>query len=95
MYTNEKNIKEAIDQLLDTYKLRGKMNEKKLIASWEKVMGKAIAKYTTNLFIKNQQLYVELSSAVLRSELNMGKEQICKMLNDEVGAEVIKKVNVI
>ncbi|MDX1784359.1 MAG: DciA family protein, partial [Aequorivita vladivostokensis] len=37
-------------------------------------------------------LYVQLSSSVLREELSYGKEKIVKLLNEELGKELIKKV---
>ncbi len=69
------------------------LNEKRLIDAWKEVLGPAIASYTTDLFIKNQILYVHLTSAVLREELMMGRELLVKNLNRYVGATVI--VNII
>jgi predicted nucleic acid-binding Zn ribbon protein len=89
---NEFTLKEAIDQLLQTYKLDGKLNEVKLMNSWEQIMGPAIQKYTRNLYINSRVLYVELSSAPLREELSYGRSKIVKMLNEAVGASVIDDV---
>ena len=57
------------------------------------VVGPAITKYTSNLYIKNQILYVHLTSSVLRQELMMGRDLLVKNLNKQVGAQVI--VNII
>ena len=46
---NEHSIKEAIELLLKAYKLDDRLAEKKLISSWETVMGKMIAKHTMDL----------------------------------------------
>ncbi len=89
---NEHSLKEVIDKLLKTYKLDEKLAERKLIASWESVMGVMIAKHTKDLFIKHKQLFVTLDSAALRNELSLAKTKIVKMLNDEVGTEVINDV---
>lgn len=89
---NEHSLKEAIDQLLKAYKLDDKMAEKRLIASWDSVMGAMIAKHTKDLAIRNKQLFVTLDSSALRNELSMAKTKIIKMLNDEVGQEVINEV---
>lgn len=56
--------------------------------SWE-----AIARYTTNIYIKNQVLFVHLSSSVLRQELMMSRQLLIRNLNSQVGAQVI--VNII
>jgi predicted nucleic acid-binding Zn ribbon protein len=89
---NEHTLKEAIDQLLKTYKLDDRLTEKRLIASWESVMGEMIAKHTTDIYIKHQQLFVTLDSAALRNELLLAKSKIVKMLNDSVGREIINEV---
>lgn len=69
------------------------LNEKRLIDSWKEVLGPTIASYTQDLYIRNQILYVHLTSAVLRQELMMERELLVKSLNRHVGAAVI--VNII
>lgn len=89
---NEHSLKDAIDLLLKTYKLDEKLAEKRLISSWEHVMGAMIAKHTTDIYIKHKQLFVTLDSSALRNELMLAKSKIVKMLNDAVGTEVINEV---
>ncbi len=89
---NEHSLKEVIEQLLKAYKLDDKLAERRLIASWESVMGAMIAKHTKDLFIRNKQLFVTLDSSTLRNELFMAKSKIIKMLNEEAGSEVINDV---
>lgn len=89
---NEHSLKEAIDHLLKAYRLDDKMLEKRLINSWDKVMGKMIAKHTKELVIRNKQLFVTLDSSALRNELAMAKTKIVQMLNEEVGKEIINEI---
>jgi len=89
---NEHSLKEVIDKLLKVYKLDEKLAERKLIASWQSVMGVMIANHTKDLYIKHKQLFVTLDSAALRNELSLAKTKIVKMLNDQVGTEVINDV---
>ena len=44
------------------------------------------------LHIKNQTLYVHITSPVLRQELSMGRDRILKNLNHHVGAQVITNI---
>ena len=55
-------------------------------------MGNGVNNYTQNVALRNETLYVELTSAVLRQELSYGKEKIVKMINEELGKEVVKNV---
>ena len=50
------------------------------------------ANYTSNLYIRNQTLYVHLTSAALRQELMMGREKLVRALNQKVGATVITNI---
>ena len=46
----------------------------------------------SNLYIRNQTLYVHLTSAALRQELMMGREKLVRALNQKVGATVITNI---
>jgi len=60
--------------------------------AWHTVMGEAISKYTTQVLLERDTLFVQLSSSVLREELSYGKEKILKLLNDELGKKLVKKL---
>lgn len=89
---NEHTLKDAIEHLMKTYKLDDRLAEKRLISSWENVMGVMIAKHTTDIYIKHQQLFVTLDSAALRNELSLAKSKIVKMLNEGAGRNVINEI---
>lgn len=89
MRSNTNTLKEAIDDLLNAYHLSGKLDEHRLLSSWEGVMGKMIAKHTKEIFIKDKVLTVKLDSAVLREELSYAKTKMIKLLNDSMGKEVV------
>ena len=89
---NEQTMKEAIAAMLDVYRLRGRLSEQQLLASWEKVLGSVVARRTDKLYIKNKILFAHLSSAALRQELHYEREKIKDLLNKEVGAEVITDI---
>jgi predicted nucleic acid-binding Zn ribbon protein len=89
---SEFTLKEVISQLLDAYRWGNKLDEVKLVESWEKVVGGIIGRHTTNMQVRNKILYVKLDSAVLRSELHMAKSKIVESLNKEVGKDVIEDI---
>lgn len=85
-------IGNLIQQYLRRESLDSPLNQHRLIESWGQLLGAHIASYTQELFIRNQTLYVRLSSAVLRQELLMGKELLIRKLNENVGATVITNI---
>jgi predicted nucleic acid-binding Zn ribbon protein len=89
---NEYTLKQAIGEMMRTYRLQGKLDEVKLLEGWEKVMGSVIAKYTQKIHIENRVLYVEIKSAALREELSYGRAKMVKLLNEEAGGNVIDDI---
>lgn len=85
-------LKDAIDDMLKAYKISGKVNETKVIESWERVMGKPIAARTTELKFKYKKLYVTLNSAPLRQELAMSKSKMIELLNKEFSEKVVEDI---
>ena len=75
-------IGKLIQQFLRQESLESPLNEQ---------LGPA-ANYTSNLYIRNQTLYVHLTSAALRQELMMGREKLVCALNQKVGATVITNI---
>ena len=89
---SEFTLKEVIGELLKAYRWGNKLDEAKLVESWEKVVGGIIGKHTVNMVVRNKILYVNLDSSVLRSELHLAKSKIIQSLNEEVGKEVITDI---
>ncbi|WP_303309660.1 DUF721 domain-containing protein [Hymenobacter sp. BT730] len=85
-------LKDGITALLKAYRLQGKLNEVTVVASWERVMGKAVAMKTQQVYVSNGKLFVRLSSAPLKHELVMAKTRVLEIINAEVGEQVISEV---
>lgn len=86
---NTEQIGDVIRKFLRQSGLESPLNEFRLVDAWRDVVGPTIAKYTLNLYIRNQTLFVHLSSSVLRQELQMQREMLVNHLNQRVGASVI------
>lgn len=89
---NEKPLKAAIEEFLDTFHLRDKLNQAKVLQAWEKVVGEMVAKNTSQLHIRKKVLYVKVNSAALRSELLFARNKIMNALNKEAGTVVIEEI---
>jgi len=59
---------------------------------WETVMGKTIAKHTTNINLKGDRLYLTVDSAALRNELFYSRVKIKDVVNKELAKDIIKDV---
>lgn len=86
---NDKTIKEAVNHLLDFYRLRRKFDETGLIAAWPELMGTAIASRTKQIYIKDKKLFLRIESSVIKNELLMLQSEIIRKLNERAGHQVI------
>lgn len=85
-------IKDLILRNLRVQGLETPLLQKRLMDAWPTVMGETIASYTGNLFIRNQTLFVHLTSPALRADLSMQRTEIVKKLNASVGEQVIADI---
>ncbi len=85
-------LKAAIEEFLDKFHLRDKLNQAKVLQAWEKVVGEMVARNTSQLHIRKKVLYVKVNSAALRNELLFARSKIMNALNKEAGAIVIEEI---
>lgn len=91
-YNEHLNIGDALKAFIKENKLQHGIDKVDVREAWANLMGNGVNNYTTEVSLKKETLYVSLSSSVLRQELSMGKSKIIKMLNDELGKELVKKL---
>lgn len=86
------SVKDAIEAMLDSYKLRGKFDQTKLINSWESMMGKPISRRTEKIFIKEKMLFVKLNSAPLRQELTIAKSKVLEIIHKHFDKNLVEDI---
>lgn len=90
----EKPLKELVDKMLRAYGLEEKLDEMGLIKNWEEIVGKMIARHTTNIYLKNRVLCISLDSAPLRQELSYAKSILLEKLNSAAGKRLIDDIKI-
>lgn len=90
---NTESIGEVLRQYFDENPfIKRKVAESRAVSGWKVLLGKSAANYTTSVYLRNGVLYVQLTSAVLRSELQMAKEMLKDRLNQYAGMQVINDI---
>jgi hypothetical protein len=89
---NDKPIKEAIEQMMQVYKIKRKFDETGIIAQWPNLVGKAVASRTKELFIHDKKLYLRIESSVIKNELMLIRDQIIQRINSEAKSVLIEDV---
>jgi predicted nucleic acid-binding Zn ribbon protein len=87
-----KNIGELILRNLRAQGLETPLLQKRLVEAWPTVMGDMVAGYTRDAYIRNQTLWVHLTSPALRADLSMQRTELVRRLNDYVGSQVITDI---
>ncbi len=90
--SNEQSIKDALKELVETYRLKSKLHQNRIHELWEKQMGNTISRYTSDIKLRGQKLYITIDSAPLRQELSYGREKILHTLNEGLGENYIKEL---
>ncbi len=86
------SMKDALSAFIQKNKLEKGMNKVDAREAWARLMGNGVNNYTTEIELRFDTLYVSLSSSVLREELSLGKSKIIRMINEEIGKELVKKI---
>lgn len=86
------SLGDAIQQFLQSSRIKGDIQALQIEEIWEKIMGKTIAKYTDKIRIINKTLFITTNVAPLKQELQYQKEQIKKRVNEALGSNDIQEV---
>lgn len=81
---SEIKLGDGLKAFLKESGLEDKLLKTELIVNWDSVMGPAVANKTSKVEFKKGILYVQLSSSVLRQELQWHKTKIIEAMNESV-----------
>lgn len=86
------HISQAIQELLKAQHLKPKFDEASVVVSWERIVGKSVARRTRRIYIRDKVLFVELLSPSLKQDLGYHKAQMLDLFRKEFGDEVVSEI---
>lgn len=93
-----KNQVTPLDELLRKFirdeGLETPLLQQRAIDAWNTVTGAAVQRYTGEKFIRNQILFIKITSPALRQDLSMMHTQLTRRINEAVGSSIISDVRV-
>ncbi len=92
---NTEQVGAVVAQFLREQGLEKPLLEHRLVEAWPELMGPLVAKYTGKIEIKNGVLLVRITSAALRQELFIARQQLVERLNQHVGADIISDIRLL
>lgn len=89
---NDKSLKEAIEQMLQVYKIKKRYEETGVVAHWPELVGKSVANRTKEIYIHNKKLFLRIESSVIKNELVLMRSQIIDKINEKAQEILIEDV---
>lgn len=89
----ESSISDVLKLFMEQNKKLSKgLTKNNIKDTWQKVMGPGVCSYTRSIQLTGNTVYVGLTSAIIREELSYGRQKIIKMLNEDLGENIIKDI---
>jgi hypothetical protein len=89
---NDKTMKEAIEQMLNVYKIKRKFDETAIKVAWPELMGKMVANRTKEIYIYEKRLFLRIESSVVKNEIMQMRSQIIEKVNEKAGCVLIETI---
>ena len=87
--TNEEKLSNVVNDFIDQTGLRQKFQEQEILQYFKEIMGTFLMKKVQKSYVRNQKLYLKLSSAAFKQELIMQKTNLLLQLNSKIGDEFL------
>lgn len=88
----EYSMQEALQQFLNSSRIKGGIQAMQIEDVWEDIMGKTIARYTDKLQIIGDKLIITTAVGPLKNELIYQREKIKQRVNEALKARVVNEV---
>lgn len=82
----------VLDAIVDSQKMRGRMDERRAVQLWPKVVGERMAAVAVAIDAAGGRLKLRCYNPVLRQEIMLSREALIQNLNAMAGTEVIKDI---
>ena len=82
-------IEEALKMVVSDKRIQKGLSENVIRQEWDKIMGSAIAKHTTGLYLKGTELIVYFNSSVVKNEVIYHKDKAIALINEAMGFNAV------
>ena len=91
---NETTLGDASKAFLKSHNLGPRLREVQAEQIWADTMGPTIQSLTRKIELRGDELTVHVDSAPLRQELSFGRDNILRLMNERLGGDFVKIVNI-
>ena len=91
-FTQEQSLGEVLARITSRGLIADKFTQVEIIAIYEEIVGKTIAKMTDKLFVRKGKLFIKVSSSALKQELVYARTKIKDTINEKLTDRKIEEV---
>ena len=89
---NEKPVGQLLQEMMKAYRMNDKLDETTVKNNWGDLVGEMVAKNTEKLYIKNNILYVQITSPTIRLEVSYHVSMILERIHHLLKNKDIKDI---
>lgn len=86
------SLGDALDEVIERLGLEDKINETNVIETWAEMAGPKINAVTKSAWMKNDKLFVKITSPAWRHELHLSRGNWCDRLNDRLDEPKVDEI---
>lgn len=90
--TTTRSLSDIIEEFLKDTGLQKRLKEREIVAQWDDIVGKLVARTTQSVYIRDRKLFVTIRSSVVKNELNLIREGLMLEINRRAGYQIIDEI---
>jgi hypothetical protein len=92
---NDAILKDVLQEFLESPAIRPRYNQLRVRDAWNELVGNTAVQYTNSLKLKEGELIIEITSAPLRQEFLFRKTELIRLLNENLGENLVKSIDIL
>lgn len=90
--TTTRSLSDIIEEFLKDSGLQKKLKEREIVAQWDDIVGKLVARTTQSVYIRDHKLFVTIRSSVVKNEISLIREGLMQEINRRAGYQIIDEI---
>ena len=83
------SVKEILNSFFNQKQISQGVFNSKVGIAWKNTAGKQFSKYTKDIYLKKNTLYIKVSNPMLKEEISYSKNKIIELINAELKQDII------
>ena len=92
--TNDRPIGDFIKQFVKSNRIEDKYYKAMAIIIWKDTMGKHLGRFVKDIYVKNRKLHLVVNSSSMKQEMRYKKDNIIRHINDSLGHQYLRGVQI-